>query len=51
MVDKTAAATRALGWTQIQVHRMDAEALDFPEATFDAVLCGFGAPGQAWLIA
>jgi ubiquinone/menaquinone biosynthesis C-methylase UbiE len=41
MVRETAAAVRSAGWPQIDVQHMSAEALRFPEASFDWVLCGF----------
>jgi ubiquinone/menaquinone biosynthesis C-methylase UbiE len=41
MVRETAAAVRSVGWQQIDVQHMSAEALRFPEASFDWVLCGF----------
>ena len=41
MVDETAAAIRGMGLANAQARRMDAEHLDFPDATFDTVLCGF----------
>jgi ubiquinone/menaquinone biosynthesis C-methylase UbiE len=41
MVRETAAAVRRAGWLQIDVQHMSADALRFPEASFDWVLCGF----------
>ena len=41
MVDETSTAIRAQGLTNAEARRMDAEHLDFPDATFDVVLCGF----------
>ena len=35
-------AVRAEGLTNVDLRRMDAEHLDFPDQTFDAVTCGFG---------
>jgi ubiquinone/menaquinone biosynthesis C-methylase UbiE len=40
MVD--ALRRRASAHPNIDVREMDAEALDFPDASFDAVTCGFG---------
>jgi ubiquinone/menaquinone biosynthesis C-methylase UbiE len=42
MVQETQADVTRRGLKNIQVRQMDAEALDFPDASFDAVLCGFG---------
>ena len=41
MVRETAAAVRSAGWQHIDVQHMSAEALRFPQASFDWVLCGF----------
>ncbi len=41
MVEATAAAVRAEGLTNAQVRCLDAEQLDFPDALFDVVTCGF----------
>lgn len=41
MVQETAARVQALSLTQARVLQMDAEHLEFPDATFDYVLCGF----------
>ena len=42
MLDHARAAISARGLAQAEVRVMDAEQLDFPDATFDRVLCGFG---------
>ena len=42
MVESTAADIAGRGLTQAAIHCMDAEHLDFPPASFDHVLCGFG---------
>jgi ubiquinone/menaquinone biosynthesis C-methylase UbiE len=42
MVEATAAEVEHRGLSNVRVQAMDAEQLDFPSATFDAVLCGFG---------
>jgi ubiquinone/menaquinone biosynthesis C-methylase UbiE len=41
MVQHTSAAIRRLGLTQATALHMDAEQLQFPDAAFDVVLCGF----------
>jgi ubiquinone/menaquinone biosynthesis C-methylase UbiE len=41
MVRETAAVVRRAGWQHIDVQHMSAEALHFPPASFDWVLCGF----------
>jgi len=41
MVEKTAQEIQRGGLSHVRVRTMDAERLDFPEASFDAVLCGF----------
>jgi ubiquinone/menaquinone biosynthesis C-methylase UbiE len=41
MVRETEAEVRKSGWQQIEIRQMDAEHLDFPDASFDQVLCGF----------
>jgi ubiquinone/menaquinone biosynthesis C-methylase UbiE len=41
MVEETAAEVVRRGLTNVEVQRMDAEELAFPDATFDSVLCGF----------
>jgi ubiquinone/menaquinone biosynthesis C-methylase UbiE len=42
MVAQTAAEVERRGLPNVTLRQMDAERLDFPEASFDAVLCGFG---------
>jgi SAM-dependent methyltransferase len=42
MVQFTAAEARARGLTQVQCARMGAESLEFPDGSFDAVLCALG---------
>jgi ubiquinone/menaquinone biosynthesis C-methylase UbiE len=42
MVEETAREIRRLDVTNAEVLTMDAEHLEFPDETFDAVLCGFG---------
>lgn len=42
MVARVAAEAAAQGLPQVTASRMDAEDLQFPEASFDAVLCGLG---------
>ena len=42
MVRQTAQDLRRLGITNAETRQMDAEALLFPDSSFDAVLCGFG---------
>ncbi len=42
MVEATAKDVEQRGLDNVEVHRMDAEQLDFPEASFDAIVCGFG---------
>jgi ubiquinone/menaquinone biosynthesis C-methylase UbiE len=42
MVHLAAEEARALGLTQVQFERMDAEALTFEAATFDIALCALG---------
>ena len=41
MVERTSRDAANRGLSHVEVHRMDAEHLDFPDATFDVVLCGF----------
>jgi ubiquinone/menaquinone biosynthesis C-methylase UbiE len=41
MVTETAADIRNANLPQIELRQMDAEHLDFPDAAFDVVLCGF----------
>jgi len=41
MVREAGAAIRQLGLTQAKALQMDAEQLQFPDASFDVVLCGF----------
>jgi O-methyltransferase/aklanonic acid methyltransferase len=41
MVRETAADIRGTGWRHIEIQQMDAEHLDFPDGSFDLVLCGF----------
>ena len=41
MVSETGAEVARLGLGNAHVRQMDAEALDFPDAAFDFVLCGF----------
>jgi ubiquinone/menaquinone biosynthesis C-methylase UbiE len=41
MVSETTADIRNANLPQIELQQMDAEHLDFPDAAFDAVLCGF----------
>ena len=41
MVSETGAEVRRRGLGHVHVQVMDAEALDFPDASFDFVLCGF----------
>lgn len=42
MVQFTAAEAARRGLTQVRCSRMGAESLDFPDASFDAVLCALG---------
>jgi SAM-dependent methyltransferase len=41
MVQETAAELQRAAWPQAEIRQMDAAQLDFPDASFDAVLCGF----------
>jgi ubiquinone/menaquinone biosynthesis C-methylase UbiE len=41
MVQETDGIVRHLGLAQASVRQMDAERLEFPDATFDIVVCGF----------
>ncbi len=41
MVRETTAEIEGEGWQHAQIRQMDAEQLDFPDASFDWVLCGF----------
>jgi len=41
MVRETAADIERAGWQQARMQQMDAQALQFPAAAFDCVLCGF----------
>ena len=42
MVQATAKDIEQRGLANVEVRQMDAEQLDFPEASFDALVCGFG---------
>lgn len=42
MVERTAAEIEERGLLKTEIRPMDAEDLDFPDASFDCVLCGFG---------
>jgi O-methyltransferase/aklanonic acid methyltransferase len=42
MVRETRAVVRQRGLAHVEVLQMDAGRLEFPDASFDAVLCGFG---------
>jgi SAM-dependent methyltransferase len=42
MTDETARMVADRGFAQVSVRRMDAEALDLPDASFDAAICGLG---------
>src|SRR5262249_48963717 len=59
MVAETAAQIERMHLAQAEVRRMDAEHLDFPDVTFDVVLCGFalfffadlaGTLGEFWRV-
>jgi len=41
MVQKTAGEALRRGLPNVEVRQMDAEHLDFPDSSFDAILCGF----------
>ncbi len=41
MIRETGFEIRQLGFNNVTVEQMDAESLDFPERSFDCVLCGF----------
>jgi O-methyltransferase/aklanonic acid methyltransferase len=41
MLGQADAAVRALGLSNVQLGRMDAESLEFPDGSFDAVTCAF----------
>ncbi len=41
MVSETRAEARQRGFKNVELHKMDAEQLHFPNASFDFVLCGF----------
>jgi SAM-dependent methyltransferase len=41
MVRETTADIQGRGWHNVEMHHMSAEQLDFPDASFDRVLCGF----------
>jgi ubiquinone/menaquinone biosynthesis C-methylase UbiE len=41
MVQETAVELQRAAWPQAEIRQMDAAQLDFPDASFDAVLCGF----------
>jgi ubiquinone/menaquinone biosynthesis C-methylase UbiE len=41
MVRETTADIQGRGWHHVEMHHMSAEQLDFPDASFDRVLCGF----------
>jgi ubiquinone/menaquinone biosynthesis C-methylase UbiE len=41
MVRETSAEIARAGWRHVEMRRMDAEQLDFPDAAFDRVLSGF----------
>lgn len=42
MVERTAAEIEERGLRNADIRQMDAEDLEFPDASFDCVLCGFG---------
>jgi O-methyltransferase/aklanonic acid methyltransferase len=42
MIEEAAASSAALGLRQVTAYKMDAERLDFADASFDAVACAFG---------
>jgi ubiquinone/menaquinone biosynthesis C-methylase UbiE len=42
MLDQARAAIAAMGVSRAELRAMDAERLEFPDASFDRVLCGFG---------
>lgn len=42
MVERTAAEIKERGLRNADIRQMDAEDLEFPDASFDCVLCGFG---------
>ena len=42
MVQATAKDVEQRGLTNVEVRQMDAEQLDFPDGSFDALVCGFG---------
>lgn len=41
MVQETTADMQRAGWPHVTIQQMDAEQLDFADASFDRVLCGF----------
>ncbi len=41
MVRETSREIDSAGWRHVQLLQMDAEQMDFPDASFDCVLCGF----------
>ncbi|MDE3088815.1 MAG: methyltransferase domain-containing protein [Chloroflexota bacterium] len=41
MLEEAARACRATGAANLELHKMDAEHLEFPDASFDAVVCAF----------
>lgn len=48
MIDETRKEASVLGLDDILLKVMDAEKLDFPDGSFDRVLCGFGLPYLAY---
>jgi ubiquinone/menaquinone biosynthesis C-methylase UbiE len=41
MVRETNADIQRAGWSHVTIHQMDAEQINFADASFDRVLCGF----------
>jgi len=41
MVRETTAEIQSASWKNVELHQMSADQLDFPDASFDSVLCGF----------